>query len=273
MNRQSSHRYNRSTVIGIIVALAAGLSIGGFLFYRILSGNVNESSTRAQKSAATIPAVSSETTQSQLHPPPEADVVPANTSEGQPTGRRHSAKAGGVAPISSVGTAPALIAKAPSTAAPGASVSSPVVQSEPQAAAPRPQAVQETQAESSPVPLSPMNNEPVAPASTAPNRAIVTSPAPAPEPVRKPLYDGPMAGMATWTGKLEKNSTLTISGGTPSIGVLSGAGLPGVPVRVTIDQTNLGFLEMPSASNGYRKLVLKSHATHDKITIHWTVVQ
>jgi 16S rRNA G527 N7-methylase RsmG len=54
---------------------------------------------------------------------------------------------------------------------------------------------------------------------------------------------------------------------------LSGAGLPGVPVNVIIDQTNLGFLEMPNAANGYRRLVLKSHANHDKITIHWTVAQ
>lgn len=79
--------------------------------------------------------------------------------------------------------------------------------------------------------------------------------------------------MATWTGKLEKNETLTISGGTPSTGTLSGAGLPGVPVRIVIDQTNLGISEMPNASNGYRRLVLKSHSRHEKIVIHWTVVR
>ncbi len=79
--------------------------------------------------------------------------------------------------------------------------------------------------------------------------------------------------MATWTGKLDKNGTLTITGGTPSTGVLSGAGLPGIPVRVTVDQANLGFAEMPSASNGYQRLILRSHAKHDKITIHWTAIQ
>ena len=81
-----------------------------------------------------------------------------------------------------------------------------------------------------------------------------------------------MAGMATWSGKLEKNETLTINGGTPSIGIVAGAGLPGVPVRVTIDQSNLGISEMPNAKNGYRRLVLQSHSKHNKITIHWTVV-
>ena len=79
--------------------------------------------------------------------------------------------------------------------------------------------------------------------------------------------------MATWTGKISKDETLTIQGGTPSTGILSGAGLPGVPVRLVIDQTNLGIAEMPNAANGYRRLVIKSHARHDKIVIHWTVIR
>ena len=79
--------------------------------------------------------------------------------------------------------------------------------------------------------------------------------------------------MATWTGKLDKNETLTITGARASTGALSGAGLPGVPVRVTVDQSNLGFLEMPSASNNYNRLVIRSHSKHEKITIHWTVIE
>lgn len=97
--------------------------------------------------------------------------------------------------------------------------------------------------------------------------------APGPPQHSQPVYAGPGAGMATWTGKLEKNETLTIVDGTPSTGTLSGAGLPGVPVRIVIDQTNLGISEMPNAANGYRRLVLKSHSKHDKIVIHWTVIQ
>ena len=87
-----------------------------------------------------------------------------------------------------------------------------------------------------------------------------------------PPYTGPGAGMATWTGKLEKNQTLTIADGTPSTGVLNGAGLPGVPVHLIIDQSNLAIAEMPNASNSYRRLVLKSHGKHSKIVIHWTVI-
>ena len=86
-------------------------------------------------------------------------------------------------------------------------------------------------------------------------------------------YSGPGAGMATWTGSLGKNESLTITGGTPSTGILNGAGLPGVPVRLVIDQANLGISEMPNPANGYRRLVLKSHARHQKIVIHWTVIR
>ena len=78
--------------------------------------------------------------------------------------------------------------------------------------------------------------------------------------------------MATWTGKLGKNETLTIAGGTPSTDVLSGAGLPGVPARIVIDQTNFGFGEMLNASNGFSRLVLRSHSNHDRIAIHWAVI-
>ena len=98
-------------------------------------------------------------------------------------------------------------------------------------------------------------------------------PPPLSEKPGKPAYVGPNAGLATWSGNLGKGDTLTITSGTPSSGVLTGAGLPGVPVRIIIDQTNLGFVESPSAANDFNKLVLKSHGHHDRITIHWTVIQ
>jgi hypothetical protein len=158
---------------------------------------------------------------------------------------------------------------------PRPTATTPIPQTAPAVAPTRRRAVQETDAQSSSVPSAQTGsppeaqNPPVASPAPAVNPAL---PAPAPVPMGKPAYEGPKAGMATWTGKLEKNGTLTITGGTPSLGVLSGAGLPGVPVRVIVDQTNLGFVEMPNAANGYQRLVLKSHSNHDKITIHWTVI-
>lgn len=275
-------RSNRSTLLAIAAAVVAGLVIGGILFYRIVGDHAQRSPVTKQSNAV-IPAVSSESTPSAVKPPPEADALATKSLDVIPpiaSAPKHKNEQA-VVPISSVDTPPVLINNAPQT--PAATPTPPVVPGTPAAPenapavspARRP-AMQEAEAEAAPVQSSPTSSQSVAansPPANVPPAAGMVSSTPAPEPIRKPVYDGPMAGMATWTGKLEKNGTLTITGGTPSNGILSGAGLPGVPVRLTIDQTNLGFLEMPSAANGYRRLVLKSHSSHDKITIHWTVVQ
>ena len=133
-------------------------------------------------------------------------------------------------------------------------------------------AVQETESETAPLPSLPEsaaqrdNRPPLVPTPSvpAPTTSVTST---------QPAYRGPRAGVATWSGKLDKGQALTIRDGTPSTGILSGAGLPGVPVRITIDQTNLGFGEMPSAANGFRTLVLRSHNKHDKITIRWEVIE
>ena len=90
-------------------------------------------------------------------------------------------------------------------------------------------------------------------------------------PKAQRAYTGPTSGIANWSGKLGKGDSLTITAGTPSKGVITGAGLPGVPVHLTIDQSNLGFAEMPNASNGYNRLVILSHAKHDRLTIRWSL--
>ena len=133
-------------------------------------------------------------------------------------------------------------------------------------------AVQETESETAPLPSLPesaaqRDNRPApvpTPSVPAPTTSVTST---------RPAYRGPRAGIATWSGKLDKGQALTIRDGTPSTGILSGAGLPGVPVRITIDQANLGFGEMPSAANGFRTLVLRSHNKHDKITIRWEVIE
>jgi len=94
---------------------------------------------------------------------------------------------------------------------------------------------------------------------------------PAGQPTGAP-YAGPMTGVAVWTGKLNKDDTLSITGGTASTGTLEGTPLPNVQLSFTIDQKDLGIAQWPSASNGYR-LVLKTHKKLEKITIHWSVVQ
>jgi hypothetical protein len=258
-----AERGNRSTLLAIVIAVVAGLVVGGVLCYRIIVGTRGQSSVAKQNKAAAVSAVHPEAAPSTVKPPPQIEALSIKSPDTLPpaasVSKRENKQA--VVPISSVDTPPVLIDNTPKPQAIPAPIPPPpepsITENAPAANPVRPRAVQETEAESSPVaPSSP-------PANTAP----------IPEPVPKPVYEGPMNGIATWTGRLEKNGTLTITGGTASTGNLSGSGLPGIPVRVTIEQTNLGFVEMPNAANGYRRLVLKSHSNHDKITIHWTVVQ
>lgn len=270
---------DRSTTVAIAIAIIAGLLAGGILFYRLMSRSPATPQTTiasgAEKSTAT-PDKATATT-----PDTRTSSAPAVVAE-KKSRVPHRSTTDEVVPISSVDTPPTLItdSQQPQTPPvmpappPAAQVPAPAPETQ---MPPRRRAVQETHADSFPTPMSPLANagssQAPAFANSAPVPTANVSPAPPPPAPVKASYDGPMAGMATWTGKLEKNATLTITGGTASTGNLSGAGLPGVPVRIIVDQTNLGFLEMPNAANGYRKLVLKSHSSHDKITIHWTVVE
>jgi hypothetical protein len=75
-----------------------------------------------------------------------------------------------------------------------------------------------------------------------------------------------------WTGQLDKEGSVTISGGTASAGTLQGV-LPGVPVSIEIDARDIGLTESPRASNGFKKLTLVSHKKRSgPITIRWKVV-
>ena len=78
--------------------------------------------------------------------------------------------------------------------------------------------------------------------------------------------------MIVWNGQLEKEGSVTITGGIASAGTLQGV-LPGVPVSIEIDAKDIGMIESPRASNGYKKLTLRSHRKRSgPIVIHWKVV-
>jgi len=83
-------------------------------------------------------------------------------------------------------------------------------------------------------------------------------------------YEGPPSGWLIWTGKLGKNETLTIDGPTASSGAIKGE-LPGVPVNIIVDVTNIGLDEEPGPRNGWKRVVLRSLGKHSIIRIHWMV--
>lgn len=85
-------------------------------------------------------------------------------------------------------------------------------------------------------------------------------------------YTGPSSGLLQWSGKLDKNVEVTIDGASASTGTLTGS-LPGVPVILETDLTNVGFAEMPGPSNGWKKLKLRSKKNQNiVVSIRWKVL-
>ena len=241
----------------VVAALFLGLLAGAGVFvWRMRSHPAPEAPIQAK--AVEQPPVSAAAA------PPEPEPVPATpVAPGKPivTTPEHGARVN--SPSRGEEPAPPVASEAPPEPKPGLEASptpaASVVEN-------RRKAVQENDTLTGPA-LSPDATPAAAP------EPAQTAPPTAPQVKTAIRYNGPLSGVATWTGKLEKGQVLTITGGTPSMGVLSGAGLPGVPVHITVDQTNLGFAVMPNASNGYLTVALRSHAKHGQITIHWSVVQ
>jgi len=78
--------------------------------------------------------------------------------------------------------------------------------------------------------------------------------------------------MLMWLGKLNKDGVVTIEGNRASTGTLTGS-LPGVPVTLETDLTNIGFAEMPGPSNGWKRVSLRSKKSQNiVISIRWKVL-
>lgn len=91
---------------------------------------------------------------------------------------------------------------------------------------------------------------------------------PVPAPIPVPVSAQPRTGTLIWTGRLPRNRSLTIDGGKPSTGALTGA-VPGFPVRVRVypaDLTPTGlriytneqkyaadYVEAPGPRNGWNR--------------------
>lgn len=113
--------------------------------------------------------------------------------------------------------------------------------------------------------LRPERSYPPAPVTQAP-------PSTAPPASTAARYTGPSSGMLMWSGKLDRNAVVTIDGNGASSGTLTGT-LPGVPVTIETDLTNIGFAEMPSPSNGWKKVSLRSKKSQNiVVNIRWRVI-
>lgn len=87
-------------------------------------------------------------------------------------------------------------------------------------------------------------------------------------------YSGPMTGMFTWSGQIEKNGTVTIDDAGASRGQVLGNMLPGLPVQISLDNNNEFALERaPGPSNGWKRLTIRSRrGKRSNVRITWLVV-
>lgn len=114
--------------------------------------------------------------------------------------------------------------------------------------------------------LRPERSYPPAPVTQAPQQST------APPASTAARYTGPSSGMLMWSGKLDRNAVVTIDGSSASSGTLTGT-LPGVPVTIETDLTNIGFAETPSPSNGWKRLGLRSKKNQNiVVNIRWRVI-
>jgi len=119
-----------------------------------------------------------------------------------------------------------------------------------------------------------------------PQRVEIFRPDPSPPPASRPplepppappgrvAYSGQGSGVINWSGKIDKNETVSIDGGQASAGTVLQGALPGVPVMLDIDHAEFALAEVPAPSNGWSRLRIRSrNRRHTVITIRWTVIQ
>lgn len=255
--------------MGMIAGLVAGalvLSVGGYFGYKKFLGPKEPAQETAAIQTQESPTQSTKPTEpspemAQSQPPAVTDSVP-------PT------------PVPSYQAAPATRPLASPPVQRGVSTTQPVASppsqtpaytappSQPSVPAYTPPATSQPARQASPqqersFPPAPVTQPPSQTAAPAAPAATTSSPT---------RYSGPSSGMLMWLGKLDKNGVVTIEGNKASTGTLTGA-LPGVPVTLETDLTNVGFAEMPGPSNGWKRVALRSKKSQNiVISIRWKVL-
>jgi len=98
-----------------------------------------------------------------------------------------------------------------------------------------------------------------------------------PKPLQPSLleYQGPSAGTLQWVGPARRGSgPLVIDAARSGNGVLTGDALPGVPVRITIEEPEVSVSQQPGLADGYRRMVLQVPPNlNPPIHIRWRVIK
>jgi hypothetical protein len=245
-------------VFVLVVVLVAALGAGGFFAYKkffapAAPGQLPGADQQAAvvQPGSTTPAGDQPAMSGQPAAPdfqqPAATPAPASdytsTSNSNPSART---------PAQPPATTSSIPAAAPETFAPSAPAAAPASEPPP-APAPAPE---------------PKRVEILKPETPVPQEA----PPPAAQPAQT-AYSGPPAGVILWSGRLDKNGSITISGNSASFGNLTGE-LPGVPVMIEVDQREFALAETPSPSNGWKRITIRSRSKrHSVVSIKWSILR
>ncbi|MCW5963287.1 MAG: zinc ribbon domain-containing protein [Bryobacterales bacterium] len=83
----------------------------------------------------------------------------------------------------------------------------------------------------------------------------------------------PATGLIVWSGPLRKDALVTIDGDAASAGSLRGV-LPGVPVAIETDFRDVGFAEMPSPANGWKRVSMRGRKNGNVVvTLRWRALR
>jgi serine/threonine protein kinase len=96
------------------------------------------------------------------------------------------------------------------------------------------------------------------------------TPAPAPTPQRHYASEGNLL----WSGQVDKNQVIQISGSTANIGTIAGDPFPGgVPIQVSVSTDKFAVISQPNPINQFSQISLRSTLKGNiSITIHWKVL-
>jgi serine/threonine-protein kinase len=113
-----------------------------------------------------------------------------------------------------------------------------------------------------------------APADNGPsNTPEVYTPAPAKPPAPQRRYAS--EGNLIWSGQIDKNQVIQISGNATNIGNVAGDIFPGagVPIQVSVNSDKFAVISQPNPLNQFSQMSLRSTMKGNiAITIHWKVL-
>lgn len=267
-------------LIAGIVAAAILVGAGGYFAYKKFAApkepatEVAQSQPPAGQDAGAATQAQSPQSPAAPAPAPEAAVPPVQqpSSQAQTKSYQPPPRGGGQQPVYATpsGAFPPSRQQAPAQQQPNYTPPPPQ-QTQPSTPAYTPSPAPPSRPPAQPVEerqpiLRPERSYPPAPVTQTPSQPA------SPPASTAARYTGPSSGMLMWSGKLDRNAVVTIDGSSASAGTLTGS-LPGVPVTLETDLTNIGFAEMPSPSNGWRKVSLRSKKSQNiVVNIRWRVI-